>query len=154
MFKHINLTNIENILLPVISLLVACMYQLYSIIIVYANSDVVNKVDITSIHVIIFTTAVNILLLIINFYKVINFFMLHGLAFFGVLNAILLIISGIIITILPGLYMNNIPERNIFCNCLNGMADVKFYPSKNECCKKCNQGYNLINVGENKICVK
>uniref|UniRef100_A0A6C0CWH3 Uncharacterized protein n=1 Tax=viral metagenome TaxID=1070528 RepID=A0A6C0CWH3_9ZZZZ len=153
MIKHINLTNIENILLPVISLLVACIYQIYSIIFIYANSTVENKVEITSLNVIIFTTFINIILLIINFYKVINFFMIYGLNLFGVVNAILLTIAGIIITILPGIYINNIPNRNIFCSCSNGMANVKFFPSKNECCKKCNQGYHLIDIDENKICV-
>ena len=154
MIELFTIYNIENILLPILSLLIGCIYQLYSILYIYAYSDVQNKVQDTSSTAIIITSIINVLLLIINFYKVVNLILNnHIFDFFILICVVLLIISGLLITILPGIYFNNKPNRNIFCACDNGLAEFTYIPSKNLCCKKCNPGYKMKIIDDNKLCV-
>lgn len=150
-----NLENLEQIVLPILALLIGCFYQFYSIMNINIYKTVKNKVSETTVSSIILTSIVNISLLLIYFNKILNIINDYGLSnFFVIFIIILLVISGLLITIIPAIYLTSGSDEYLFCNCENGLAELTYYPSEKYCCKTCNPGYEIKNIDDNNICIK
>lgn len=155
LYNLYNLENLEQIVIPTIALLIGCSYQLYSIMNINIYKTVKNKVSETTVSSIILTSIVNLSLLLIHFNKILNIINKSGISnFFVILIIILLVISGLLITIIPALYLTSRSDEYIFCNCENGLAELTYYPSEKYCCKTCNPGYKIKELDGNKICIK
>jgi len=150
-----NLYNLENIVLPSLALLIGCSYQLYSIMNINIYKTVKNKVSETTATSIILSSLINLSLLLIHCGKIVNIINEYGLVNFFVIGIIIiLILSGLLITIIPALYLTSKNDEYIFCNCDNGLAELTYIPSEKSCCKSCNPKYKLKEIIGNKICEK
>ena len=67
---------------------------------------------------------------------------------------LLIILSGLIISIIPPIYLSSKSDEYVFCNCENGLAELTYYPSEKYCCKHCNPGYELKKYKGNSVCIK
>lgn len=146
----------ENIYIPCISLLIGCLFQLYTVLDLNTRADMDQSFTTTSFLVILFSTFINLCLFFINSNKVINLYkeVDYKLNIYVVIMIIILLMSGLCIMIIPAFYLNNNNDTSIFCTCNNGEAKLSLIPSNKYCCKNCMPNYDIINYNDQTICTK
>ena len=144
----------ENVYIPCISLLIGCLFQLYTVLDLNTRADMDKSFTTTSFLVILFSTFINLCLFFINSNKVINLYkeVDYKLNIYVVILIIILLLSGLCIMIIPAFYLNNENDRSIFCTCNNGEAKLSLIPSNKYCCKSCMPNYDIKNYEDQTIC--
>lgn len=146
----------ENVYIPCISLLISCLFQLYTVLDLNTRADMDKLFTTTSFLVILLSTFINLCLFFFNSNKVINIYkeVDYKLNIYIVIMIIILLISGLFIMIIPAFFLNNENDRSIFCTCNNGEAKLSLIPSNKYCCKSCMPNYDIKNYDDQTICAK
>lgn len=154
--QMLTLELMENVYIPCISILISCLFQLYTVLDLNTRADMDNTFTTTSFLVILFSSFINLCLFFINSNKVINLYkdVDYKLNIYVVFMIITLLISGLCIIIIPAFYLNNENDRSIFCTCNNGEAKLSVIPSNKYCCKNCMPNYDIKNYEDQTICSK
>ena len=121
----------ENIYVPCISLLIGCLFQLYTVLDLNTRADMDKSFTTTAFFVILFSTLINLCLFFINSNKVINLYkeVNYKLNIYIILMIIILLLSGLFIMIIPAFYLNHENDRSVFCTCNYGEAEFSLIPS-------------------------